>query len=75
MTPHLRLFRPQEDTDLTCTAEATVPVRLSELLPIVAMAQKMKMTWLNDFLDDEVRISDDLNEVLLSFGRSRPRAS
>lgn len=52
----------------------TVRVRLGDLLPLVAMAHKMKFVWLKDFLDDEVAITDDLHDVLQSFRSFRPVA-
>lgn len=76
MKPHLRLFR-ETDADTVDVMDApppTVRVRLGDLLPLVAMAQKMNFIWLKDFLDDEVSITDDLHEVLQSFRSSRPSA-
>ena len=76
MRPHLRLFRGTE-VDTVEVADAPTPavrVRLGDLLPLVAMAQKMNFIWLKDFLDDEVCITDDLHEVLQSFRSARPGA-
>jgi hypothetical protein len=50
----------------------SVSIRLRDLLPLVAMAQKNHFIWLKDFLDDEVRISDDLHDVLMAFRSTRP---
>ncbi len=76
MTPHLRLFRaPEETNSWDDTFEATVRVRLADLLPLVSMAQKLNYLWLKDFLEDEVRISEDLNELLQSMCSTRPTAS
>jgi hypothetical protein len=76
MTPHLRLFRaPEETTSWDDGPEATVRVRLADLLPLVSVAQKHNFHWLKDFLDDEVRISEDLHEVLESMRSTRPTAS
>lgn len=76
MKPHLRLFRePDTDVvDVLDTPAPTVRVRLGDLLPLVAMAQKMNFIWLKDFLDDEVGITEDLHDVLQSFRSSRPSA-
>ena len=78
MKPHLKLFRaPDADTDAAGEFDAPAPsvrVRLGDLLPLVAMAQKMNFLWLKDFLDDEVGITDDLHEVLQTFRSSRPSA-
>ena len=76
MTPHLRLFRaPEEINGWDEGSVATVRVRLAELLPLVSIAQKLNYHWLKDFLDDEVSISEDLNEVLQSLRSTRPSAS
>jgi hypothetical protein len=75
MAPHLRLFAAPED-DLDGRGPAmpapTVRIRLRDLLPLVAMAQKNHFIWLKDFLDDEVGISDDLHDVLMAFRSTRP---
>jgi len=74
MGPHLRLFPgSDEDTDgFDRPATPSVRIRLRDLLPLVAMAQKNHFIWLKDFLDDEVRISDDLHDVLMAFRSTRP---
>jgi len=56
------------------TAEPTVRIALRDLLPLVAMAQRMKFIWLKDFLDDEVTITEDLHAVLQSFRSVQPTA-
>jgi len=74
MGPHLRLF-PGSDEEIAGfdrPAVPTVSIRLRDLLPLVAMAQKNHFIWLKDFLDDEVRISDDLHDVLMAFRSTRP---
>ena len=82
MAVQLRVFRDYEDTlaesDSTSFDEQpqpTVHVRLGDLLPLVAMAQRMNFIWLKDFLDDEVCISEDLQEVLQNVRGIRPTAS
>jgi hypothetical protein len=77
MGPHLRLFRgSEEDTVEALDLPAPdVRVRLGDLLPLVAMAQRMNFIWLKDFLDDEVSITEDLHQVLQTFRSSRPTAS
>jgi hypothetical protein len=74
MGPHLRLF-PGSDEQIDGFDRPAVPnvsIRLRDLLPLVAMAQKNHFIWLKDFLDDEVRISDDLHDVLMAFRSTRP---
>lgn len=74
MAAHLRVYDPVEHE--TCCDErfASIPVRLSELLPLVALAHRKNYLWLQDFLDDEVLISSDLNDVLHAFRCTRPSA-
>ena len=80
MRPHqLKVFRANGDSpsDLFDAEplEPNVHVRLGDLLPLVAMAQKLNFIWLKEFLDDEVAISEDLHQVLQSFRSCRPSAS
>ena len=75
MTTQLKVFRAAEDEWDDCERpEPSVNVRLGDLLPLVAMAQRMNFIWVKDFLDDEVTITEDLHEVLQSFRGSRPNA-
>lgn len=75
MVAHLKVFRPaDEELADDFRADPEVHVRLGDLLPLVAMAQKLNFIWLKDFLDDEVAISGDLHEVLQSFRAGRPGA-
>lgn len=77
MPPHLHIYREPESPVgvLEGQPEPAVGVRLRDLLPLVAMAQRMNFIWLKDFLDDEVRITEDLHEVLKNFRPQRPTAS
>jgi hypothetical protein len=71
---HLRIFAEQDPDTLTPGPSATTPVTLRELLPLVAMAQRLNMIWLRDFLDDEVIVTNDLYDVLQAFKSCRPSA-
>ena len=76
MAARLRLYSPpreQEETEARPTPDITV--RLGDLLPLVAMAQRMNFIWLKDFLDDEVIVSHDLYEVMQAFQSSRPTSA
>jgi hypothetical protein len=74
MAAELRVFpAPQEDL-LPDPPPARVRVRLGDLLPLVALAQQNNYLWLQDFLDDEVSITDDLYEILRAFRCYRPSA-
>jgi hypothetical protein len=74
MTTRLRVY-PTPDEELGDDApEPAVRVRLGDLLPLVAMAQRLNFMWLKDFLDDEVCITEDLHEVLQTFRGCKPSA-
>jgi hypothetical protein len=85
MAVQLRVYRGYEDalaesdadadTRIDQLPEPTVHIRLGDLLPLVAMAQRMNFIWLKDFLDDEVCISEDLQDVLQNVRGIRPTAS
>jgi hypothetical protein len=75
MATQLRLYRgPDDVVEFGDQAVPEVHISLRDLLPLVAMAQRRRMTWLQDFLDDEVAISSDLHEVLLAIQGYRPSA-
>jgi hypothetical protein len=74
MAAHLRVY-PSSLEDACATLPApTVRVTLGDLLPLVALAQRHNYLWLRDFLDDEVRVTEDLYEVLQAFRCQRPSA-
>jgi hypothetical protein len=73
MAVQLRVYPPQ-DNDPGAHPTETVKVVLADLLPLVALAHRKNYLWLQDFLDDEVRISADLFEVLEAFRYHRPSA-
>ncbi len=74
MAARLKVYNADESYDDLFAPEPSVRVRLSDLLPIVEMAHRRNFTWLKDFLEDEVAISDDLYDVLQNFSRVRPGA-
>ncbi len=65
--PPIEVLAPSEDPD--------VRVRLRDLLPLVAVAQRLNFIWLKDFLDDEVAVSNDLYEVMQTFRASQPTSA
>ena len=71
MAAQLRVFPAPDDVD---EVEPSVRIRLGDLLPLVAMAQRQHFIWLQDFLDDEVSISADLHDVLMAFRSCKPSA-
>ena len=55
--------------DETDRERVTVP--LGEVFPLLVDAIKSQRTWLEDFTDDDVTISNDLYEVLLAYRHCR----
>jgi len=74
MAAHLRVYPAPEEELGEDVLLPTVRVRLGDLLPLVALAQRHNYLWLRDFLDDEVHITEDLYEVLRAFRCCRPSA-
>ena len=74
MPVQLRVFPSSEELPCIDRPAPTVGVQLRDLLPLVAMAQRHNYLWLQDFLDDEVRVTSDLYEVLRTFRSYRPSA-
>ncbi len=74
MATRLRLYTaPPDEVEDRPTPE--INVRLGDLLPLAAVAQRMNFIWLKDFLDDEVMVSHDLYEVIQAFRGSRPTSA
>jgi hypothetical protein len=71
MAIRLKLYTPPADED-TPKPEPQVRVRLGDLLPLFAIAQRMNYVWLQDFLDDEVVITADLYDILQAFRANLP---
>jgi len=74
MAAHLRVYPGSDDSPDLDAPPPAVRVRLGDLLPLVALAHRHNYLWLQDFLDDEVRITADLYEVLRAFRCYRPSA-
>jgi hypothetical protein len=74
MAAQLRVFPTSEEDDFAEAQRPTVRVSLGEMLPLIALAKRRNYIWLQDFLDDEVRITPDLYEVLRAFCTYRPSA-
>ena len=72
--PQLRVYPISRGTAPEVEREPMVKVSLGELLPLIALAHRKNYVWLKDFLDDEVAITEDLHEILQTFGGSRPAA-
>ncbi len=75
MVTQLRVYRtPDERDQVEPLQDPSVRVRLGDLLPLVALGQRLNFIWLKDFLDDEVCITQDLQDVLETFRGVRPSA-
>ena len=74
MAAQLRVYRSTHEDDYDALPAPTVRVTLGDLLPLVALAQRHNYLWLRDFLDDEVRVTEDLYDVLQAFRCQRPSA-
>jgi hypothetical protein len=76
MAAKLKLYTPPNE-ETTQMADPDVRVRLGDLLPLVAAAQRLNFVWLKDFLDDEVAVTQDLYEVMQTFraGSGRPTSA
>lgn len=70
MAAQLRVF-PHTQEFASDRPDPNVRVSLGDLLPLIAMARRNNYLWLQDFLDDEVLITDDLYEVLRAFSTCR----
>lgn len=68
----LRVYRTAEE--VLPSPPATVPMRLGDLLPLIEDAHKDRFVWLTDFLDDEVKVTPDLFQILEAFREVRPSA-
>ncbi len=74
MAVRLRVYPSSREASCTDLPAPSVGVRLRDLLPLVALAQRHNYLWLQDFLEDEVRVTSDLYEVLRAFRSYRPSA-
>ena len=72
-TARLRVFpHPEEEQDNGDVP--AIPIRLSDLYPLLAQAYRDDYIWLRDFEDDELLVSNDLYEVVRAFSNCRPSA-
>jgi hypothetical protein len=69
--PRLRVFPSSPESSYQDCQDPTVRVSLRDLLPLIALARRQRFLWLDDFLDDEVRITSDLYDVLRAFNQYR----
>ena len=74
MALQLRVFPQSFDDNYCASQEPSVRVRLGDLMPLLNLAKRNNYLWLEDFIEDEVRITPDLYEVLRAFNSYRPSA-
>lgn len=72
MRPRLRLYTGEDQTDRF--SPPTVGVRLGELTEILSEAAEWNRSWVSDFADDEIQVSNDLYEILSMYWHLRPSA-
>ena len=73
-TAHLRVFPRPEDDPRNDPHAPAVPIRLSDLYPLLAQAYRDNYVWLRDFEEDQLLVSNDLFEVVRAFSNCRPSA-
>jgi len=72
-TARLRVFpHPEEESEHGDVP--SIPIKLSDLYPLLAQAYRDDYIWLRDFEDDELLVSNDLYEVVRAFSNCRPSA-
>lgn len=72
MRSRLRMF--MGETEPRPSAGPQVSVKVGEVSNMLADAYRSDRTWLMDFADDEIQMSQDLYEVLSAYLRMRPTA-
>jgi hypothetical protein len=73
----LKVYKGPEhfaDEALDEEASPAVPIRLSDLYPLLAQAYRDNFVWLRDFEEDELLVSNDLFQVVRAFSDYRPSA-
>lgn len=73
-TARLRLFPHTEEEEQEDVGTPSIPIRLSDLYPLLAQAYRDNYVWLRDFEEDRLMVSSDLFEVIRAFSNCRPSA-
>ncbi len=73
-TARLRVFPRPEQEPVEDFGAPAVPIRLSELYPLLAQAFRDNYVWLRDFENEELMVSNDLFEIVRAFSTMRPSA-
>lgn len=74
MRPKLRLFTGDDQDGSVALDSPTVPMNFGEFTRIVADAGRFDRTWLSDFSEEEIRLPEDLYQVITAYWRLRPGA-
>ena len=78
MQSRLRLYTGLEESNVDVVEdqapEDCVAMTFGELAQIVAHAAQTRRTWLRDFAEEDVKVSNDLYEILTAYSRIRPGA-
>jgi hypothetical protein len=72
-TARLRVF-PHPEEDHESGDSPAIPIKLSDMYPLLAQAYRDNYVWLRDFEEDELLVSNDLYEVVRAFANCRPSA-
>jgi len=73
MRHRLRLFTG-DDPDVLPLRPQHLTVRLGDVTRALTDAARRNRTWLQDFEDDEIRVSPDLFEIITAYVEMRPGA-
>ena len=68
-SPKLKLFREATEPQ----ADATMPVAVRDLVPLLVDAFQTDRTWLKDFGSESIHMSPDLYEILLAYQQLQRR--
>lgn len=74
MAAQLRVYPHTFEGESGESQAPSVRVRLGDLLPLLSLAKRNNYLWLEDFIEDEVRVTPDLYDVLRAFNSYRPSA-
>lgn len=72
MRSTLRLFRGQDEAIAMSIPKKTMT--FGQLTQLLTEAVDSRRTWVHDFADDEVAVTQDLFELLTAYSRVRPGA-
>ncbi len=72
MRANLRIF--SGDSTPLLPPAPLVSARFGDLVAALHDAVRRNRTWLTDFEDDEIQVSEDLYDALIAYARMRPGA-